>query len=54
MTYPTKIDWWVGLILGAVSLMELGIGGLILYEAVVQPAPLPVLLQVSSRCWPLG
>jgi len=44
MTYPSKIDWWVALILIAASLLDFGIGGVMLYEAVVQAAPLPVLL----------
>lgn len=44
MIYPSKKDWWVALFLLAVSLMQFGIGGIILYELVVQAAPLPVLL----------
>jgi len=44
MTFPSKIDWWVALILIAASLLDLGIGGVMLYEAIVQAAPLPVLL----------
>lgn len=43
MTYPSKIDWWISLILLAASLMDFGIGGVLLYAAVVQAAPLPVL-----------
>jgi len=41
MTYRSKIDWWVALILLGVSLMDFGIGGFMLYEAVVQAAPVP-------------
>jgi hypothetical protein len=43
MIYPSKKDWWIALTLLAISLLEFGIGGVILYEAFNQPAPLPVL-----------
>lgn len=39
MTYPSKKDWWISLILFAISLMDFGIGGVMLYEAAVQAAP---------------
>src|SRR5208282_636252 len=44
MIYPSKKDWWVALLLLVIALMDFGIGGVMLYDAVVQAAPLPVLL----------
>jgi len=45
MTYLSKIDWWLGLLFLAMTLMNFGIGGVMLYAVVVQVAPVPVLLQ---------
>lgn len=44
MIYPAKKDGWVALLLVAISLLDFGIGGVMLYGAVVQAAPLPILL----------
>lgn len=44
MIYPSKKDWWVALFLLVISLIQFGIGGVILYELVVQAAPLPALV----------
>jgi len=39
MIYPSKKDWWVALTVWVVALMDFGIGGILLYFAVVQAAP---------------
>ena len=44
MIYASKKDGWVALLLLVISVMDFGIGGVMLYEAVVQAAPLPDLL----------
>jgi Bacterial PH domain len=44
MTYPSKKDWWIALILLATSLLDFGIGGLLFVGAVVQAGSLDLLL----------
>lgn len=44
MIYPSKKDWWVALFLLVIGLIQIGIGGVILYELIVQAVPLPALV----------
>ncbi len=44
MIYRSKKDGWVAVLLLVITLLDLGIGGVMLYEAVAQAAPFPVLL----------
>jgi hypothetical protein len=44
MIYPSKKDWWMTLMLLAISLIQFGIGSVILYALAVHAAPLPAFL----------
>lgn len=44
MIYPSKKDWWVVLLYLPITLMVIGLGGLILYLAVLQNGPTVLLV----------
>lgn len=52
MVYPAKCDWWVACLVGPTSLVPIGIGAVVAYQAVTQAMPpVPGLL---GAVLPLG
>jgi PH (Pleckstrin Homology) domain-containing protein len=44
MTYPSKKDWWITLLVLPAFVLMPGVGVVLLYLAITQAAPLPILL----------
>jgi hypothetical protein len=44
MTYPSKKDWWITLLVLPAFVLMAGVGVVLLYLGITQVAPLPILL----------